>query len=415
MRKNPNIGTLYKYKPIGGKIMRNKKLVGLLLALGMLSAPTLLVGQGIVAKADVLDAMDQSFMEFLLSDTTYHGEVTYTHTPLYNEDLEISGRQYNFTIGETSGYALLVEIQSGDKTFYEIEELFYNAQSPFAECEGLPVFITHRTYLDYKDNAFYDIVDDTLLSEETVNEYAYIGFGYCGAWDFAEQYETVSYATKSVSSYSIQYDLPNYFGPVGTTCASTAGTIAVAYYDRFYENLIPNFQVYTPFGNRIVYKSISQAASNVANELYDLMGGEREHQGTTFSEFQNGMATYVSNKGYTYSTTSVFTNGSFDFEKYKTSVQNGKPVALFLNGFAFKTDLTTTDNVDTIKNDYSNTAHVVMACGYQQHQYYNTSGQEIDNRIYLKVATALTTYQIGYLNVSSALTVIDHAISIEIS
>ena len=413
MSKNPNIGALYKYKPIGGKIMKNKKIVGLLLALGMLSAPTLSVGKGIVAKADVLDAADQSFMEFLLSDTTYQGEVEYTHTPLYNEDLEISGRQYNFTIGEVNGYALLAEIQSGDKTFYEIEELFYNAQSPFVECEGLPVYITHRVYLDYKNNAFYNMADDMILSEETVDEYAYIGFGYCGAWDFAEQYETVSYATKNVSSYSIQYDLPNYFGPVGTTCASTAGTVLVAYYDRFYENLIPNFQVYNLFAGRVRYKPISENTINVANELYDLMGGEREHLGTTFSEFQDGMTAYVNSKGLTYSTTSLFTNGSFDFEKYKTAVQNNKPVALFLNGFAFKTDLTTSNNVDTIKSDRSDTAHVVVGCGYEQYKYYNAAGQEIDNRIYLKVATALNSYQIGYLNVNG-LTVINHALSVEI-
>ena len=394
--------------------MKNKKLVGLLLALGMLSAPTLSVGQSIAAKAEVLDAADQSFMEFLLSDTTYQGEVSYTHTPLYNEDLEISGRQYNFTVGETNGYALLAVIQSGNKTFYEIEELFYNKQSPFADCEGLPVYITHGVYLDYKDNAFYNVVDKTMLSDETVDEYAYIGFGYCGAWDFVTQYETVSYATRNISSYSIQYDLPNYYGPVGTTCASTAGTVLVAYYDRFYENLIPDFQVYYSFGSRIVYKSTSENIINVANQLYDLMGGEREHLGTTYSEFQDGMATYVSNKGLTYSTTTMFTNGSFDFEKYKTSVENGKPVALFLNGFAFMIDLTTSDNVDTIESDYSNTAHVVVGCGYQQYKYYNAAGQEIDDRVYLKVATSLNSYQIGYLNINSW-TVIDHAISVEIS
>ena len=56
-----------------------------------------------------------------------------------------------------------------------------------------------------------------------------------------------------------------------------------------------------------------------------------------------------------------------------------------------------------------------MACGYQQYKYYNAAGQEMDNRIYLKVVTSLNSYQIGYLNVSTELTVIDHAISIEIS
>ena len=394
--------------------MKNKKILGLLLALGMLSVSAMSAGQGILTKAEGLDVADQSFLEFVLSDTEYEGEVEYTHSPLYNEELEVSGRQYDFTIGNVKGYALLTEIQGVNQTFYEVEELFYNKQSPFEECEGLPVYITHRVYLDYKNNAFYNVIDDYLVSDDIVDEYAYKGFGYCGAWDFVEQYQTISYATRSVSQYSIEYDLPNYFGPVGTTCASTAGTVAIAYYDRFCENLIPNFQVYNRLGNRIRYKPISENTINVANELYNLMGAELEHLGTTYSEFQDGMAAYITSKGYTYSTTNLFSWGSFDFEKYKTAVQSGKPVALFLNSFAIKLNITTNSSVDMVESDYTNTPHVVIGCGYEQYKYYNAAGQEIDNRIYLKVATALNSYQIGFLNING-LTVIDHAISIAIS
>lgn len=394
--------------------MKNKKTLGVILALGILSMSALPTGKAITTKAEELDSADHTFIEFVLSDTNYEGEIEYTHSPLYNEELEVNGRQYDFTVGGVEGYALLTEIQSINKTFYEVEELFYNKQSPFEECEGLPVYITHQVYLDYKNNAFYNVVDDHLVADEIIDEYAYKGFGYCGAWDFDEQYQTISYTTRNVSGYSIEYDLPNYFGPVGTTCASTAGTVAIAYYDRFYESLIPNFQVYNRLGNRIRYKPISENTINVANELYNLMGAELEHLGTTYSEFQDGMATYVNNKGYTYSTTSLFTGGYFDFEKYKTAVQNGKPVALFLNSFAINLNISTSGSVDTIISDYTNTPHVVIGCGYEQYRYYNTTGQEIDNRVYLKVATALNSYQIGFLNING-LTVINHAISIEIS
>lgn len=394
--------------------MKDKKILGLLFSLGMISVSVLSAGQVITTNAEELDAADQSFLEFVLSDTDYEGEIEYTHSPLYNEELEVNGRQYDFTIGDVEGYALLTEIQSINKTFYEVEELFYNKQSPFEECEGLPVYITHQVYLDYKDGGFYNVVDDNLVADTIVDEYAYNGFGYCGAWDFVEQYQTISYATRSVSEYSIEYDLPNYFGPIGTTCASTAGTVAIGYYDRFYENLIPDFQVYNRLGNRIKYKPTSENTINVSNELYNLMGAELEHLGTTYSEFQDGMKAYVNSKGYTYSTTNLFSWGSFDFEKYKTAVQNGKPVALFLNSFAIKLNITTNNSVDAVKSDYTNTTHVVIGCGYEQYKYYNAAGQEIDNRIYLKVATALNSYQIGYLNING-LTVINHAISIEIS
>ena len=53
--------------------------------------------------------------------------------------------------------------------------------------------------------------------------------------------------------------------------------------------------------------------------------------------------------------------------------------------------------------------------GYSNFVTYDyTTGQEIDNRVYLKVATALNSYQIGFLNING-LTVINHAVSIEIS
>lgn len=134
--------------------MKDKKILGLILALGILSISALPMGKTVVTKAESLDSADQSFMEFILSDTDYRGEIEYTHSPLYNEKLEVNGRQYNFTIGNVEGYALLTEIHGANKIFYEVEELFYSKQSPFEECEGLPVYITHRVYLDYKDNAF---------------------------------------------------------------------------------------------------------------------------------------------------------------------------------------------------------------------------------------------------------------------
>ena len=106
--------------------MKNKKILGILLALGIVSMSSLSMGPLIATKAEGLDVADQSFLEFVLSDTDYEGEIEYTYSPLYNEELEVNGRQYNFAVGDVEGYALLTEIQGVSKTFFEIEELFYN-------------------------------------------------------------------------------------------------------------------------------------------------------------------------------------------------------------------------------------------------------------------------------------------------
>ena len=54
---------------------------------------------------------------------------------------------------------------------------------------------------------------------------------------------------QNTEDYEIKYGLPTYYAEYGTTvCANTAGAIAIGYYDRFNENLIPNYKTYTKFG-----------------------------------------------------------------------------------------------------------------------------------------------------------------------
>ncbi len=127
------------------------------------------------------------------------------------------------------------------------------------------------------------------------------------------------------------------------------------------------------------------------------------------------MNTYVKSKGRSYSTTSVLSSGKFDFEKYKTSVENNKPVVLFLSSFAIKDYITQEGTTDTIKSDFSKTPHVVVGCGYEVHKYFNSAGQVTDTRIYLKVSTGLTDYLLNYLNINGGLSEIDRAISVDIS
>jgi len=363
-----------------------------------------------------LDLADQCFLDFISTATDYKGEIKYTHSPLYNQNLKITGRQYDFTIGNVKGYALLAEIKGVNETFYEVEELFNEKESPFKNCKGLPVFITHRVYLDYKNNAFYNVIDNAPVSETLVAELAYKGFGYYGGGAYVEKIQTVSYSTKTTESYSIPYDLPNYFGRVNevTGCANTAGAIVIGYYDRFFENLIPNYKSYIKVGKIIRYKTGTDEVLDLVEQLYQLMGTDVAHLGTTFTEFQNGMSRYVTDKGYTYSTIDVFTDGSFDIEKYKISVQNEKPVALFLSGYALINEITEAENSDTISSGYSADSHVAIGCGYKIDTYYNSNGTVQGVRTYLKVASGSDIYGIGYLNING-LGQMDRAISITIS
>lgn len=396
--------------------MQKKKLFGLMLAVGVLGASVLPTVQISVAKADETDLADQSFLEFVLSDTDYQGEIEFTHFPLYNEDLEAHGRQYDFTIGEVEGYALMVEIQGANTTFYEVEELFYSADSPFDDCDGYPVYIAHRVYLTYKNNAFYDLSNGATVDLATVEEIALKGFGYSDGSSFTDHEETINYTRKTTEEYTIPFELPNIFGSLNgiTSCANNAGIVVIVYYDRFFEGLIPNYQSYVQIGPVIRYRTGTSQVFDLGEELYVLMETDVQYQGTTFAGFQNGMRQYVESKGYTYSTMSLFTNGVLNMVSYKSAVQNGKPVPIFLSGYAYLNGITESENSDLIESSSSVNGHVVVGCGYKIDTYYNANDQVITTRTYLKVATGHYAYGIGYLNING-LGCMDKAISVAIN
>lgn len=367
------------------------------------------------ARAETLDPADECFLEFVQNDL--QDGFSYEWTPLYNEALEQSGREYTFTADGRTGFALLAEIASGEKKLYEVEECYFNQASPFANCAGTPVYVTFRTYLEYRDNAFYDLASGIEVSQEIVDQKAYEGFGYgyTGNGDyFQDRTETIDYARREITEDGILRDLPNYYGTIGeTSCANTAGAVLIGYYDRFFENLIPDYQVYRTLGSLLIYKSNSIQIENLKIELHTLMSTDSGNAGTTFAQFQDGMNKYVTQHGYSYRTTNLMSWGNLKIDSYKQSVQGGKPVALFLSGFSMLNKHETGEGKDTITSGYCALTHVEIGCGYKIYTYYNANNTVIAERTYLKVASGLGEYGIGYLNLNGAGN-LDRAISVEI-
>ncbi len=391
-----------------------KKFLGLIVAfVFMVSSLTMFGGR---AQAQTLDEADKYFLEFVSSDTNLDGDITFSHRPLYNIDLEQNGREYVFSIGDTYGYALMVQFEGEQKVFYEIEELHYSKTSPFANCEGLPVYITNNAYIEYKDQGFYDVISGSQLSQEILQDCVNNGFNYFGGTTaaFENTRITIDYARKTVEEYSMQYDLPSMPGSVeGGSCAHNAGAVVISYYDRFCENLIPNYDPMLVIGPIVKYRGNSAEAIQLTEELVDLMVIGEPHEGVTFSEFQLGMETYVEQQGYTYSTTNIFSNGSFNFNNYKNAVENYRPVALFLINFTMSGGISEGDGQDILGLAYCPVSHVAVGCGYKIITYYDANDNIITTRNYLKVSCNLINYGISYLSVSESN--INKAISILVS
>ena len=218
---------------------------------------------------------------------------------------------------------------------------------------------------------------------------------YCGGSNFTEQSETINYSRKETTSYNIKGNVPDYYRLTEDSgCAVIAGAELIGYYDRLCEELIPNYKSYKQLGSAIMYRSPSFEIQAVMEELYTLMGTDTSTGGTTYNGFHKGVKSYVNNHGYSYSTQDV---GNLDFNKFKSAVENNKPVAIFLDNYSYA--LTGEDNgsSEVIRSTHSTIAHVVVACGYKVDTYYNSNGQVIATRTYLKVASGSIEYGITYL------------------
>ena len=392
-----------------------KKLSTLLLAV-MLSICSFVVSFRVDVKADSYDAGDEYFLEFVASDIG-EDDIDFSYSPLYNANLEINGREYIFTINGQNGYALMTEFAVENQTIYEIEELFFNITSPFANCQGLPIYVAHNTYLEYRDQAFYNLVDGVEVSQEQLADYVYNGFNYFGSGTvtYTNTTFTIEYARKTTTQYSIQYDLPNLNASFpGGCCAHTAAANILIYWDRFYTNLIPNYEPMVTIGPFVRYIIGTEEVDALGQDLIELMLIGEPHAGVTFSEFQLGMETLVERQGYTYTTTNLFSYGSFNFNSYKNAVENNIPVGLFLTDYNMVNGIVEGDGQDTIGNAYCPISHVAAGCGYKIDTYYDTNDNVIQTRNYLKVASGLIDYGIGYLNINGV-TNISKAISIQIS
>lgn len=381
-----------------------------------------IIGSG---KSIYLDEADKCFLEYLSVDID--SAIEYSRTELFDEHFEHAGWNYNFTLNSKTGYVLLSSVIIDNSLVYEVEEFSLKGFSPFLDSQGIPVYLTRGVYIDYYNNEFFDLVTNNIISEEDIFILSQKGFGYNGGEEYQDenfnysgggeavnQTEVIEYDYKTVDEYSINGNLPNYYGQVGgSNCANVAGAVVLGYYDRMFENLIPNYKTYTKLGSVIKYRGQSVEIEDCMDNLYQLMETDINQAGTTYSGFQNGMKKYVANQGYTYNTQSVLSFGSMDLNKFTTAVRSGKPVVLFLSEYTIVQNEIENQNSDIVYTSHISVSHVVAACGYKVEKYYNENEELVDQRVYLKVASGFLNYGIAYLRLDN--NAVDHAIAITIN
>ena len=371
-----------------------------------------------VSAYQVNDNSDELFVDFIESELTPEEfeSLEYTKQFVYDLDLQQAGYVIDFSFGDNAGYALLAKIYFSDVYTYELEEIRLGA-SPFANCNGKKIYPAPFSYLEYVNGSFKDLSTNTVLNESQLTILEQKGFNYCGGTSYTNVTYTYNYDHKTDNEYYIPGSAPKYTGIVGASnCAVVAGTNLIGFYDRLYENLIPNYQTYNSIGGRVLYKGLRAETEAVMNTLDTLMEADVDGPGVTFTGYVSGLEQYVESHGYNFSYNSLMSWGSFDFDDYKTAVESGKAVSLFLTNYSLvdMTGFVENTNQDLVYNCQYPSNHVVIGCGYRVVSYYDSSDNLISQVKYLEVSSGFPEFTLCYLNISN-FTQIANAITINIS
>jgi len=215
--------------------------------------------------------------------------------------------------------------------------------------------------------------------------------GFFGASLIETKIETVVYNSKDESEdREIPYGVPCYYyqGAYENTCANVAGSIVLGYYDKDYNELIAGFTSARVIRDRVVYYPQTQAVQTTTEDLYVRMGTNTSAEGgTSVSGVKNGLASYGKSKGRNIS----FTHVGGDKNALISSFASSRPVVMFVNRYVTTEieEVATAGGKDTYNKQYYGGAHVLVAYGYKEIEYYDTSGALIKSMTVLKVATGL--------------------------
>ena len=180
-------------------------------------------------------------------------------------------------------------------------------------------------------------------------------------------------------------------------CGPLAGTNAVAFYDKYYENLIPNYSPCYP-DSGTYYMSDYRNTNPVLLELYDLMKCNVGSHGVNEEGFKNGLQTYFNKRGLTITYRSAAENKQLNYNTCVEAVRANKVIVLFTTpGYIY--DIAGYSNYDVITKMNISGNHIMLAYGFMERVYYQGSDSRKD--YYVRVATGLGDPDNAYYKIDS--------------
>lgn len=212
---------------------------------------------------------------------------------------------------------------------------------------------------------------------------------------------TVYYTSKEVVEEArTDGGAPTFLTITGMTngCGAVAGAEIVAFYDKYYPELIPGWDSYYASGK---YRGQNATYVNpMMLELYDLMQTNVKGEGVSESEFKTGLQAYFTNHGYTASFQSVKSGSTLNYNACKQAVDSNRIMVLFITpGDIY--EIIESSNNDYIASYTISGNHIMIAYGYLQVKYYNSTGL-FRTDTYLEVATGSSAPTKAYYRIDSS-------------
>lgn len=372
----------------------------------LLSAP---INIGLRANAsireDTLDALFKTTLEGILEQENVEETVVSAKKDmLYDIDLNDLGIQYSFQYGEEKGFAILIDNGSP-----KVAEVYMDAISPYPENGSSKIYVTQGVYWYSNDKGTYDCVSGLSVSEEAKESIAETA--YMGTLDIQYSSERVDYLHRSERPYHILSSIPLYSYGLSNGCVPIAGSNLIAYYDKTYPNLIPDYDAGTLVFGRYRFKTQNETTMALSETLHAEMGTNTDRAGTTVAQFKSGMKSYINKHGYSVSFQSLMSWGKFKFDSAKSVVQEEKAIALFVQNYK-ATTFSGDENYEILSYEATNGNHAVAGFGCLEVEY-----TLIDNTIrtdkYVHCSLGVGLYLNGYVNID--MVKIDDALAITIS
>ena len=212
--------------------------------------------------------------------------------------------------------------------------------------------------------------------------------------------ETITFAQKDDQYIGLPNNVPYYYSNnLTNACGAVGGGIVVGYYDKYFQNLIPNYtNYYTATGKYRPQDSTYVPA--MIQSMYTLMQTNVVAPGVSEQECLDGLEAYVEGKGYSISYTAVKPyGGSFNHTAYQNAINNGQPVILFCDSIVL-VELDSGEMQDETIVMQESQDHIIVGFGYEVIKYYDVYNRNFRTDIYLKVASGWDPNKLGYIKIN---------------